>query len=113
MDGPEAKRIKSSQDSSIYTKNIAFFRNHYTNDKVPKFVLHTYAKKENIDIPTYETKQEDRLFQTVLTFQGKQYCSSYWEKNKRFAEQGSALVCLLGLGLVEEDDLIKNGSLSN
>lgn len=79
---------------------------------MPKVILHTYAKKENIEIPKYETKQEDRLFQTVVSFQGVKYTNSYWEKNKRFAEQGAALVCLLALGLVNEDDLIKNGSLS-
>lgn len=62
-------------------------------------------------MPTYETQQEDRLFRTIVTFDGKKYASSYWEKNKRFAEQGAALVCALENGLVSEETLVKNGSI--
>lgn len=112
-DGPCAKRIKISDDPNIYTKSIAFFRAHYSNKDMPKVVLHTYASKKGLKNPTYVTQQEDCLFQTVITFQDKKYASSYWEKNKRFAEQGAALVCLLGIGLVNEEDLIKRGSLLN
>ena len=54
-------------------------------------------------IPVYQTQQEDRLFRAIVTYNGKKYTSSYWEKNKRFAEQGAALVCLLDLGIVEEE----------
>lgn len=110
-DGPDSKRRKLI-DPNIYTRNVAFFRAHYTNDNMPKVILHTYAMKNDINHPIYETIQEDRLFQTVITFQDKKYASSYWEKNKRFAEQGAALACILGLGLVKEEDLIKNGSLT-
>lgn len=110
-DGPDAKRRKPT-DPNIYTRNIAYFRAHYTNENMPKVILHSYAQKNDINNPTYETIQEDRLFQAIVTFQGKQYASSYWEKNKRFAEQGAALACSLGIGLVTEVDLIKNGSLT-
>lgn len=78
---------------------------------MPKCLLHTFAMKMGLEPPVYTTSQEDRLFQTVVSFQDQKYVSSYWEKNKRFAEQGAALVCILGLGLVTEEDLIKNGSL--
>jgi hypothetical protein len=33
------------------------------------------------------------------------------EKNKRFAEQGAALVLACSLGLISKDDLIKDGSI--
>ena len=33
------------------------------------------------------------------------------EKNKRFAEQGAALVLACCLGLVSKEDLIKDGSI--
>lgn len=108
----DAKRIKPSVDADVYTRNIAYFRSHYTNKNMPKCVLNVHAMKHCLDQPTYITRQEDRLFQTVITFQDKKYASSYWEKNKRFAEQGAALVCLLGLGLVSESDLTKDGSLT-
>lgn len=107
----DAKRMRPSDNPDIYTRNVAFFRAHYTNKNMPKCILHSYALKNCLDQPVYVTKQEDRLFQTVISFQDKQYVSSYWEKNKRFAEQGAALVCILGLGLVNETDLHENGSL--
>lgn len=106
-----AKRSKISNESNIYKRNVAFFRAHYTTKNMPKCVLNSHAMKNGLDQPIYSTTQEDRLFQTVVSFQNKKYASSYWEKNKRFAEQGAALVCILGLGLVTEEDLIGNGSL--
>lgn len=109
--GSDAKRMRPSNNPNIYTRNIAFFRAHYTNKNMPKCLLHSHALKNCIDQPVYVTKQQDRLFQTIISFQDKQYASSYWEKNKRFAEQGAALVCILAIGLVNEADLIKNGSL--
>lgn len=107
----DAKRMKLSNDPSVYTRNIAFFRAHYTNENMPKCVLNSYATKKGLDSPIYTTQQEGRLFQSVISFQNQRYASSYWEKNKRFAEQGAALVCILSLSLVSEGDLLKNGSL--
>lgn len=78
---------------------------------LPKSILHLYAAKNDKDLPKYETQQEDRLFRTTLTFDGKKYRSSYWEKNKKFAEQGAALVCIFHLRLVNEESLIQNGSI--
>lgn len=61
--------------------------------------------------PKYEIERKDKLFRAILTFDNKKYTSSYWEKNKKCAEQGAALVCLLALGLEDKADLIRNGSL--
>lgn len=109
---PDAKRSKLSEDTSIQKRNIAFFRGHYTTNNMPKFVLNSHATKNKLDQPIYTTQKEDRLFHSVVSFQNQKYSSSYWEKNKRFAEQGAALACILELGLVNEADLIKNGSLT-
>lgn len=111
-ESPSAKRMKTSEDSNIHSRNVGYFRAHYTNQNMPKVLLHAYAGKNGLDNPIYTTIQEDSLFQTVVTFQDKKYSSSYWEKNKRFAEHGAALVCLLGIGQVNEEDLIKSGSLT-
>lgn len=35
----------------------------------------------------------------------------YREKNKKFAEQGAAIVCIFSLGLTDTETLIKNGSI--
>lgn len=109
---PDAKRAKLSHDESVQKRNIAFFRAHYDTTNMPKVVLNTHATKGGFDHPVYTTQKEDRLFQSVVEYQNKKYSSSYWEKNKRFAEQGAALVCILELGLVNKEDLIKNGSLT-
>ena len=74
-------------------------------------MLYTYASKQQLDAPHYETQQMDKLFRAICSFDGKRYSSSFWEKNKRQAEQGAALVCLLNIGVVEEQTLVKNGSI--
>lgn len=113
----DTKRIKLDEqhDPNMIMKNVAFFRAQYSDTDptkcFPKTRLHQYATRKRLDVPSYVTRQEDRLFQTVLTFNGHKYASSYWEKNKKFAEQGSALVCGLHLGLIDEELLIKNGSI--
>uniref|UniRef100_T1GG60 DRBM domain-containing protein n=1 Tax=Megaselia scalaris TaxID=36166 RepID=T1GG60_MEGSC len=98
-DEPKPKKCKLSEDT--FQSNIAFFRTNYQDTTLPKSILHSYALKAGKDYPTYETQQEDKLFRTICTFDGKTYASTYWEKNKKFAEQGSALVCLLGLKMVQ------------
>lgn len=109
-DASEAKRPKLDDD--IIQTNIAFFRAHYPIDKeLPKSKLHVYAMKQNLPLPIYETEQKDRLFRCILSLGSTKYASTYWEKNKRFAEQGTALVALLHLGLIDEETLIKNGSI--
>lgn len=106
---PDSKKRKLDDD--VIVTNIAFFRAHYTDVELPKSRLHIHAVKNSLEMPVYETHQEEKLFRSILTFCGKRYASSYWEKNRKFAEQGSALVCLLHMGLVEEEVLIKNGSI--
>lgn len=106
---PDSKKRKLDDD--VIVTNIAFFRAHYTDVELPKSRLYIHAVKNSLELPVYETLQEEKLFRSVLTFCGKRYASSYWEKNKKFAEQGSALVCSLHMGLVEEEVLIKNGSI--
>lgn len=112
----DAKRLKregllDDDPEDLITKNIAFFRAHYTNIELPKTVLHAHILKKNLSQPVFTTQQVDKLFRTIVTFDGKKYASSYWEKNKRYAEQGAALVCILHLGLIDEETLIKNGSI--
>ncbi|KAK9869410.1 hypothetical protein WA026_003165 [Henosepilachna vigintioctopunctata] len=78
---------------------------------LPKSKLIAYCKKKKIKPPSYETICEDKLFRAIVTIEKKKYTSTYWEKNKRFAEQGAALACIYLLGLVEKNELIENGSI--
>lgn len=116
-DGPLSKKHKTESDipvtpPGVIEHNIAFYRANYVEDtSLPKSILHTHASKNLKGVPKYEIQQFDKLFRAICSFDGKKYASTFWEKNKKYAEQGSALVCLLNLGLMEESELIKNGSI--
>lgn len=73
--------------------------------------MHLYCAKNFKKVPKYEIIQEQKLFKAILTLDGKKYSSLYWEKNKRYAEQGAALACLLELGIVDSETLKNNESL--
>lgn len=83
----------------------------FTANELPKSVLFTYALKHCWRIPEYETEQNKKLFRSTVRMNGKPYSSGYWEKNKKFAEQGAALAAMLAVGLVDRESLIRNGSL--
>lgn len=108
---PNAKRMKI--DDGTICDNIAFIRSNFSKDvDLPKSILHTYTKKKLRTVPTYRIEQNVQVFRAFLTLGNKTYSSSFWEKNKKNAEQGAALVCLLHLGMIKRDDLIENGSLN-
>lgn len=62
-------------------------------------------------MPVYEVEGSDKLFRAICTFDGKKYRSTFWQKNKKQAEQAAALVCLKNIGLVTQEELIRNGSI--
>lgn len=88
-------------------KNITFV----DVDKFPKTLLYEHAHKNDILQPIYDTEGKDKLFRSTCTYDGKRYRSTFWQKNKKQAEQAAALVCLKNIGLVTIDELIKNGSI--
>lgn len=59
----------------------------------------------------FSTEQHDKLFRSTLTINDKQFSSAFWEKNKKFAEQGASLVALFHYNLVTEKQLNENGSM--
>ncbi|KAF5273555.1 hypothetical protein FQR65_LT04553 [Abscondita terminalis] len=109
MFNPSPKRLKKDD---VFELRCAFIRASYVQDAdLPKTKLISWCNKNKYKSPTYETVHEDKLFKSVLTLNGKRYSSTFWEKNKRFAEQGAALVCLCSLGLVDVGSLIEKGSI--
>lgn len=102
-DQPLSKRFKLNNDETVIERNVAYFRTHYASvPELPKSVLFTHARP---------CSQVDRLFRSVVTFNDCKYSSTYWEKNKKNAEQGAALVCILTLGLIAEEVLVKRGAI--
>ncbi|XP_057328239.1 tRNA-dihydrouridine(20) synthase [NAD(P)+]-like [Microplitis mediator] len=92
----------------------AFLRRRFSFDNdLPKTKLLKWLRenKKTHIVPVYHTWFEDKLFRSIVTVDNKRYSSTFWEKNKKRAEQGAALVCLCSLGVIDEELLKKNGSL--
>ncbi|XP_075214578.1 dihydrouridine synthase 2 isoform X2 [Lycorma delicatula] len=108
---PESAADQNS-DSDVTELKCAFLRSLYKNDKLlPKTHLCTWARRKGYDDPVYETTQVDKKFKSVVTLNNTKYSSSFWEKNKRWAEQAAALVCLCILGIVDSQPLKEIGAL--
>ena len=51
-----------------------------------------YSRQEGLDQPQYTVEQLDKQFRARVKLGEEHYASTSWEKNKKFAEQGAALV---------------------
>lgn len=110
-DSPLAKRMKIAEGA--IEEHIAFIRSNYLKDtELPKSILHMHTKKKLRTVPGYETEQNDRVFRAALTLNNKKYSSTFWDKNKKSAEQSAAMVCMLHLGLITKEELVENGSMN-
>ncbi|XP_060661873.1 tRNA-dihydrouridine(20) synthase [NAD(P)+]-like [Drosophila nasuta] len=108
----EDSSANEAYDEGVISRNMAFLRSTYPNDNsLPKTLLYVHAGRLDKEAPSYETQQCNKLFRSICTFDGQRYSSSFWEKNKKQAEQGAALVALLTLGQLQEETLRDNGSL--
>lgn len=89
---------KILEEEDVILMHCAFLRNNYITDlELPKTVLHKWTQTQRKKMPNYNTQQKGKLFRSIVTVDGRKYGSSFWEKNKKWAEQGAALVCLLVL----------------
>ena len=74
---PQLKKKKTEDD--VIEMKCSFLRNLYTSDMdLPKTKLLTWARARGLKHPVYTTQQEDKLFKSVVTLDGKKYGSSYW-----------------------------------
>ncbi|KYM94681.1 PREDICTED: tRNA-dihydrouridine(20) synthase [NAD(P)+]-like [Cyphomyrmex costatus] len=97
---------KIHEEEDVFLMRCAFLRNSYiTDSELPKTRLLKWTKEHHKKMPVYNTRQENKLFCSVVTVDGRKYGSSFWEKNKKWAEQGAALVCLYFLGIIDEKNL--------
>ncbi|XP_035904059.1 tRNA-dihydrouridine(20) synthase [NAD(P)+]-like [Anopheles stephensi] len=96
----------------LLEENVCFIRSNFTDDNaLPKSKLYLHAVRNGLERAQYDVQQKDKLFRAFIRFDGQRYTSSFWEKNKRYAEQAAALVCLLKLGVESRDELIRNGAM--
>lgn len=78
---------------------------------MPKSILNSHAGRNKLPRPVYETKREDRLHYSVVTYNNRKYASLLWSTEKKIAEQTAALICAYRIGLFEQDYLIAIGCL--
>lgn len=98
-------------DPKIHFSLMKFIRKYFSIESMPKMLLNNHAGKNKLPRPMYETKREDRLQYTVVTYNNQKYASLLWAKEKKLSEQTAALVCAHRLGLLEQDFLIAIGCL--
>ncbi|CAH1183328.1 unnamed protein product [Phaedon cochleariae] len=111
---PKRKRQKTDLDNESIDIEMkcAFIRVNYGTDiDLPKSKIIAHCGKHKLKLPKYRVFNEDKLFRAIVTLEGKTYSSTYWEKNKKFAEQGAALVACVSLKLIDREQLIKDGSI--
>ncbi|XP_055586633.1 tRNA-dihydrouridine(20) synthase [NAD(P)+]-like [Uranotaenia lowii] len=105
-------RIESTEELDVIQDNVCFIRVNYPVDgDLPKSRLYIYTVKNNLKLPKYEIVHKDKLFRAIVLVGDRRYSSSFWEKNKKYAEQSAALSCLLHLGIVSKEKLIADGSM--
>ncbi|XP_058501294.1 tRNA-dihydrouridine(20) synthase [NAD(P)+]-like isoform X2 [Solea solea] len=88
-------------DGDVTTVAVKFERRNYPPQITPKMFLLEWSRRERVEQPLYETRSQDRGFQSTVTIAGKRFRSTLWEKSKKFAEQAAAVVCLRVLGIPE------------
>ena len=92
----------AAEDEEVTEMFCPFVRGHYDTDgrDLPKTELLSWSRsQEDLDDPKYVTVPAEKTFTSVVTVGGKRFCSSSWEKNKRYAEQAAAIVALHCLGI--------------
>lgn len=104
-------RKRLYEDEDITFVLMRFQRKYFSVDTLPKVLIHGYAGRNKIPLPTYETRREDRLFYSVVNFNGQKFASLVWDRERKHAEQAAALVVCHHLGLFEEHFLIVIGCL--
>lgn len=79
---PQLKKRRIGAETAtddIIEMRCSFLRSLYTSDvDLPKTQLLNWARARGLKHPTYSTQQEDKLFKSVVTLDGRKYSSSYW-----------------------------------
>lgn len=78
-DNNVSHKRKLHEDNDVSQMRCAFLRNNYTTDsELPKTRLLKWTKENRKKMPIYNTRQEDKLFCSVVTVDSRKYGSSFW-----------------------------------
>ena len=70
--------------------------------RLPKTLLLQYCRQSGLEQPEYCVEQQDKQFRGRVTVGTDHYANTSWEKNKKFAEQGAALVAVTCLEITSD-----------
>lgn len=74
-----SQKRKVYEEDDVSLMRCAFLRGSYTTDsELPKTRLLKWTKENRKKMPIYNTRQEDKLFCSVVTVDGRKYGSSFW-----------------------------------
>ena len=62
--------------------------------RLPKTLLLMHSRQSGLAQPQYTVEQLDKQFRARVKLGDQHFASTSWEKNKKFAEQGAALVAV-------------------
>lgn len=73
------KRSRTEFGPDITEMKCAFIRASFANDTdLPKTKLLVWCSKNKLKPPKYDTRNEDKLFRSIVTLDGKKYSSTFW-----------------------------------
>lgn len=101
-------------DEEIIEMYCPFVRGHYGDNEssnLPKTLLLLYARQKDLSQPEYFMEQKDKQFRARVKIGNETYGSIAWEKNKKYAEQGAALVAVKCLNITKDDIIWKQNKV--
>ena len=102
----EEARKRTIDEVEVTEMFCPFVRGHYgDNDssRLPKSLLLMWSRQIGEEQPVYTVEQLDKQFRARVEMGGQVFGSTSWEKNKKFAEQGAALVAIKCLKITKDD----------
>lgn len=79
IDSGVSHKRKIYEEEDVSLMRCAFLRNSYVTDsELPKTRLLKWTKENRKKMPVYNTRQENKLFCSVVTVDGRKYGSSFW-----------------------------------
>lgn len=102
----EGTRKRKIGEEVITEMFCPFVRGHYGDNEssnLPKTLLLLYARQKELGQPKYVMEQQDKQFRARVRLGEESYGSMSWEKNKKYAEQGAALVAVKCLNITKDD----------
>lgn len=79
IDNSISHKRKIYEEEDVSLMRCAFLRNSYiTDSELPKTRLLKWTKENRKKMPIYNTRQENKLFCSIVTVDGRKYGSSFW-----------------------------------